>query len=59
MMKSEQDSEKCDDFLFEQNPELHFLVGIFTVVFFIEHGDIGDEIDQLFLSLVSLSELLH
>lgn len=59
MVESEQDCEECNDFLFEQNPELYFFVCIFTVVFFIEHCDIGDKIDQIVFSLVSLSEFLH
>ncbi len=59
MVESEQNCEECNDFLFKQNPELHFLVCIFTVIFLIEHGDVGHKIDQIVFSLVSLSEFLH
>ncbi len=55
MLESKQNGKECDNFLLKQKPELDLLRGIFAVVFLVEHGDIGHEINQIFLSLIGLS----
>ena len=59
MLESEQYGEEGDDFLFEQGPELDLFRCALAVIFLVEHGDIGHEINKLFFSLISLSELLN